>query len=267
VVATVDRTGQLKNWYQYRPFGSILRRTVADGNEFEYTGKEREFELGMDLNYFGARYYDPVMRRFLAVDPLANKYAAWSPYTYTLDNPISLVDPDGAAPGDAFGTQNAAAEDFGNTYNDDSIRKNREYFSAIYAYRQGGKQYYTYEEPVVGGVAGVTPYYARDDRHYTAGAHTHAAYDPQYDNNNFSTKGGDEDYAKSVKVDLYVATPNGSLQLYDYQSGKVSLISSGMPSDPKDPNRQNTSSPIKNTADDETRGTWDKIVDFVVNLF
>jgi len=29
------------------------------------------------------------------VDPLAEKFAAWSPYTYTLDNPVRLVDRDG----------------------------------------------------------------------------------------------------------------------------------------------------------------------------
>jgi len=34
------------------------------------------------------------------VDPLAGKYAGWSPYTYTLDNPVRLVDPTGAIPSD-----------------------------------------------------------------------------------------------------------------------------------------------------------------------
>jgi len=31
----------------------------------------------------------------MSVDPLAEKFAAWSPYTYTLDNPVRLVDRDG----------------------------------------------------------------------------------------------------------------------------------------------------------------------------
>lgn len=45
--------------------------------------------------YYGARYYDPELGRFLAMDPAAGKYPGWSPYAYTLDNPIRNVDPDG----------------------------------------------------------------------------------------------------------------------------------------------------------------------------
>ncbi len=38
------------------------------------------------------------MGRFIGVDPLAGKYAGWSPYTYTLDNPVRYIDPDGRIP-------------------------------------------------------------------------------------------------------------------------------------------------------------------------
>jgi uncharacterized protein RhaS with RHS repeats len=42
-----------------------------------------------------ARYYDARTGRFLSVDPKAGKYFAWSPYTYTLDNPLKYIDPNG----------------------------------------------------------------------------------------------------------------------------------------------------------------------------
>ena len=40
-------------------------------------------------------YYNPRISQFYATDPLAEKYPNFSPYTYTADNPVMLVDPDG----------------------------------------------------------------------------------------------------------------------------------------------------------------------------
>lgn len=42
------------------------------------------------------RQYDPALGRFLSPDVLTDEYPAWSPYTYTLNNPILFVDPTGA---------------------------------------------------------------------------------------------------------------------------------------------------------------------------
>ena len=76
----------------YYPFGSD-RNATGTGNDFKFTGQEEDGELG--LYYYGARYYDPALGRFTQVDPLAGKYAGWSPYSYALDNPLKYVDPDG----------------------------------------------------------------------------------------------------------------------------------------------------------------------------
>ncbi len=58
-----------------------------------FTGKEHDSETNWD--YFGARYYNPAIGRWLALDPLEEKFPEWSPYNYTLNNPINNFDPDG----------------------------------------------------------------------------------------------------------------------------------------------------------------------------
>jgi RHS repeat-associated protein len=60
-----------------------------------FTGKELDSETS--LQYFGARYYMAALGRWGQVDPLADQYAGYSPYSYVLGNPNSFVDPDGRA--------------------------------------------------------------------------------------------------------------------------------------------------------------------------
>jgi len=64
------------------------------------TGKERDIESGLD--YFGARYYGSNMGRWMSPDkPFADQHLAdpqsWNMYSYTRNNPLSSVDPDGQA--------------------------------------------------------------------------------------------------------------------------------------------------------------------------
>ena len=64
---------------------------------YKYSGKELDEENGLDWYYFGARYYDPEIGRFLSVDPLANSEhnLSLSPYHYVSNNPIAFIDPFG----------------------------------------------------------------------------------------------------------------------------------------------------------------------------
>ena len=64
---------------------------------FETTWRKKELDRMHGLNWYdsSARYYDHVLGRFHQIDPLAEKYYAWSPYTYCHNNPVNAIAPDG----------------------------------------------------------------------------------------------------------------------------------------------------------------------------
>ncbi|MDP2364268.1 MAG: RHS repeat-associated core domain-containing protein [Ignavibacteria bacterium] len=96
---TLDETATVVSAQDYYPFGGIMenRSYVAGGNvndKYKFTGKERDVESGYD--YFPpGRTYDSEIGRWLQVDPMFEKYPGWSPYNYTLNNPLKYFDPNG----------------------------------------------------------------------------------------------------------------------------------------------------------------------------
>jgi len=78
----------------YQPYGSIIAEyNNATDYRYDFTEKERDKET--TLHYFGARYYDSGIGRWTTADPLGDKYPGWSPYAYTLCNPLRFIDPNG----------------------------------------------------------------------------------------------------------------------------------------------------------------------------
>jgi len=86
----------------YYPFGLTMpgrsSNSANPNDNYKFTGHERDDEAGLTLDYMMARNYDPIIGRFLQIDPLAASFPDYSPYNYTLNNPINMWDPDGRAP-------------------------------------------------------------------------------------------------------------------------------------------------------------------------
>ena len=51
--------------------------------------------FGVSWYDYGARFYDPALGRFHTVDPMAEMYSSYSPFTYVLNNPVKFIDPTG----------------------------------------------------------------------------------------------------------------------------------------------------------------------------
>ena len=82
--------------YEYEAFGNIVSETGTANNNYKFSTKNLDDESG--LYYFGARYYDPEIGRFITKDPDGGDVTdpqSLNPYGYVKNNPLNLVDPDG----------------------------------------------------------------------------------------------------------------------------------------------------------------------------
>ncbi|MFH1506367.1 MAG: RHS repeat-associated core domain-containing protein [archaeon] len=84
--------GGWKESSDYKPYGEPMGTSEA---RFGYTGKEQDIT---GLKYYGARYYDPEIGRFITVDPIKD---GMNFYVYANNNPMRFIDPTGLYDTDA----------------------------------------------------------------------------------------------------------------------------------------------------------------------
>ena len=90
--------GDVTQHIEYVPFGEVFieERNNVWNTPYLFNAKELDEETG--LYYYGARYYNPRISIWISVDPKAAEMPEWSPYSFSFNNPIIFIDPDGMKP-------------------------------------------------------------------------------------------------------------------------------------------------------------------------
>jgi RHS repeat-associated protein len=77
----------------YDPYGNIRYASGTIGTDKGYTGQFDDAVTGLD--YYNARWYDPVSGQFLSPDTVQGNAQGMDPYAYVGGNPETRVDPSG----------------------------------------------------------------------------------------------------------------------------------------------------------------------------
>lgn len=91
VIAQANDSQGVDNFYAYSPYGEVQTLGPDGGNSLQYTGREND-QTG--LYYYRARYYDPVLKRFVSEDPIGLAGGV-NLYSYVDGDPVNLSDPSG----------------------------------------------------------------------------------------------------------------------------------------------------------------------------
>ena len=152
-----------------------------------------------------------------------NKNTGWLVGAGAVGAAVALSSGGGGGGSDSqprFGSQQMAARQVLNEVNPRSIAQNREWGGYVYRNADGS---YSYTNAVQGNATSVllpAPASAAPNGAVTtASYHTHAAFDPRYDNENFSPQDilSDELFG----LDGYLATPRGQFKYHDVRRSRV----------------------------------------------
>jgi len=110
-IALADSSGALQTLYSYDPFGNSMQSGGSTTNSFAYTGREND---GTGLYFHRARYYSPILQRFISEDPIGFLGGS-NLYAYAQNDPLDFVDPWGLK------LCKTSLPGLGDTYLDDSM--------------------------------------------------------------------------------------------------------------------------------------------------
>ncbi|MFB8796557.1 MAG: RHS repeat-associated core domain-containing protein [Microcoleus sp.] len=88
--------GAVTDSYSYDAFGNLIVSAGGSNNAYLFAGEQRDSETGLD--YLRARYYDPLVGRFVSADAYEgtlNDPMSLHDYQYAHANPVVNTDPSG----------------------------------------------------------------------------------------------------------------------------------------------------------------------------
>ena len=88
------QTSSINTSYNYSPYGQTQATGETSSNNQQYTGREAGIEGEAGLYYYRARYYDPVLKRFISEDPI-RLGGGLNVYQYVEGMPTMATDPSG----------------------------------------------------------------------------------------------------------------------------------------------------------------------------
>ncbi|MGH2510064.1 MAG: RHS repeat-associated core domain-containing protein, partial [Ktedonobacteraceae bacterium] len=113
-VIVLNSSGAIIGSQLYGPYGNQRYSTGTLPTSIGFTGQRADSVTGLD--YYVARYYDPVVGVFLSVDSVQGNMQGMEPYAYVGGNPETRIDPTGHRWISANGSQTAWINlSYGNT--------------------------------------------------------------------------------------------------------------------------------------------------------
>jgi RHS repeat-associated protein len=92
---TTNQTGAQVSLTEFTPYGSTFKQVGTYDPKYKFTGKELD---AAGLYFYGARYYDPQIGRFISADTIVQRLydpQSFNRYAYCRNNPIKYTDPTG----------------------------------------------------------------------------------------------------------------------------------------------------------------------------
>lgn len=178
ITALVNGSGNRVAQYHYDPYGNLLAASgpLAEANQYRFSSKEWHANAG--LYYYGFRFYEPNLQRWLNQDPIEEE-GGINLARFVRNNPINETDYFGLKPGDCYKTEWDAAIAALQDINSESIKLRQEYGGYIYKNKKG----YTYDQKRLGRDGGKFPIPNEDYGKPVADYHTHGGPgpgDPKY---------------------------------------------------------------------------------------